>query len=260
MINSGDKYTQLKDRVRKEVKRRKYTGSVASYGDTNYDFNTTPAEGVAIDKEHYNKLLEPTRAINPAGLPDPVNNGDEVINTDIIDAKLTTFESKSMTTFQSNTGCASSCTGLCATTCTGTCTGTCSGNCSSCSGTCSGSCSGGCSGNCRGCSGSCSGGCRGGCDGCGGSCSYNCSGGCEGCSTCGLGCGGSCSSGCDSSCSNQCSLGCKGTSDGYCSGGCGGSCGNNCSDCSGCGNNVFTIIPKPIIEESPIMITKANNK
>ena len=63
-----DKFKTLKARIKNEVNRRKHTGSVTSYGTTAYDYTNAPEAGKPIESEHYNKLVEPLRAINPASI------------------------------------------------------------------------------------------------------------------------------------------------------------------------------------------------
>lgn len=164
--NASD-FINMKSRIKNEVKRRKYTGSVSSYGNTEYDYTVTPVAGEPVLAEHYNKIAVPLRAINPADVADATVAGAElesVTNPTVLDAKLTVFESKSLTgTSLAATGCNASCTGLCYSSCSGSCKGSCSGGCSSncgssCSGRCSGSCSGSCGGNCNtSCSNNCTG-------------------------------------------------------------------------------------------------------
>lgn len=204
-INRAQAYINLKNRIKNEVKRRKYTGSVESYGGASYDYTTTPGYGNGIESQHYNKILTPARAINPSGLPTEVTNGSPIIPISVIDAQITVFESKGLTSASTNTGCAASCTGLCSTTCTGTCNNTCTGSCV-------GNCSGSCSGGCYGC-----GGCDYGCYGCGGSCSYSCSYSCEG------DCDGSCSGTCGGQCEWGCTTVCWFDGSGTCAG-CDGDC------------------------------------
>ena len=177
-----DRFIAIKSRLKAEVQRRKYVGSVSSYGGAAYDFTNNPKQGTYIRQEHYNKIIEPLNAVNSEGIPNMVQNGTSIEDQfDIFDAKLTVFESKPLTAASNNTGCAASCTGLCSTGCYGTCTGSCTG---SCKGSCRGSCDG-----CDGCSG---------CSGCGGSCSYGCSGSCS------ANCASWYCSGCSGSCSALC--------------------------------------------------------
>lgn len=183
VVSKASDYISLKARIKKEVLRRKYTGTVETYGSSTYDFTVTPVVGADVKIEHYNKINTPTRAINPSGLLTDVSIKDAIRDVSTLDAKVTIFESKKLTSSSSDTGCSSSCTGLCSTTCTGTC----STGCTSCTG-CSG-CGSACSSNCTGCTNSCS--------GCGGACSYGCGDGCTSCS-------GGCSNACGGGCANTC--------------------------------------------------------
>lgn len=206
-----DRLTKLKAKVKAECLRRKYTGSVESYGSSTYDFSNTPIEGGIIEKEYYDKNATPLNAINnnlvpKANITEKSNTvlNDEIYNMDYqVSAWMTTDQ-----TNKDHTDCAVSCTGLCLS-CTGSCTNGCSGTCSVvCGWSCSGGCSGGCSGSCSGCGSGCSGGCS-------GSCSGNCKGTCT--TTCGY-------AGCSAKCAEGCSNGCSGTCTTRC-----GRCGTNCS-------------------------------
>lgn len=189
---------ELKERVKAECARRKYTGSVESYSGTNYDFTNVPKTETDILKEHYDKITDPMNAINQNNTPD---NSENTFNELVLEDKLTAMEVY-LTAYEtrdvvdkSPTDCAASCTGTCTLDCTGTCTSDCSGG-----------CRGGCRG-CGGCSSTCRGDCKGSCrDGCSGGCSsYDCGKGCKGdCYT-------SCSKKCDTGCSKRC---------GYCDSGC----------------------------------------
>ena len=171
-----NRFIELKAKVKAECQRRQYVGSVASYGGTDYDYSISPASGVKIVREHYDKNADPLNAITGSFSSKP----SVIKEQDIADMEASVTNLATIDATASNSGCASSCTGLCQ--------GGCTTGCSGCSGSCSGSCSGGCSG----CSGSC-----------GTSCSNNCSGSCNGCS-------GSCGGACSHSCTNTCSGGCKG--------------------------------------------------
>lgn len=160
------KFINMKQRIKNEVNRRKYKGSVASYGTATYDYTVKPVKGELVRAEHYNKIAQPLRAINTSGVAAPTTAGAEISSVTTpteLDAKITLYESKSLTA--SNHGCAASCSGLCSSTCSGGCSSGCSG----CSG-CSGSCSEGCSS----CSGGCWSQCSDGCTSCSGSVSSEC--------------------------------------------------------------------------------------
>lgn len=211
------KFINMKQRIKNEVNRRKYTGSVTSYGTTTYDYTVTPVKGGKVLVEHYNKIATPLRAINTSGVIASAKVGADVSTVTTpteLDAKITLYASKPLTASSSNTGCAASCTGLCSTTCSGSCSGGCTGSCSGCSGSCSGGCSG-CSGTCSGSCSGCSGSCSGGCSGCSGNCSASCGSWCM--ETCSCYCSGACdNSGCSNACETTCSYGCGNNCSSYC--------------------------------------------
>ena len=156
----AQRFADLKARVKAECLRRDVSsGSVASYGGTDYDYTAVPASGVKIAQEHYEKLSVPLNAINSDTFP--TTSGVRIIT----DADLTAMETfldtaeETSKTTNSHNDCSASCTGLCKS-CTGSCTGSCSGCSGTCQGTCQGSCYRACANNCTG---SCSGGCSGTC-------------------------------------------------------------------------------------------------
>lgn len=196
-LTTGSKATAsdikaLKARVKAEMQRRKYTGSLTGYAGTSYDYSTVPAAGGKLLIEHYNKIVTPMRQVNATTTAaNTVSAGAKITQLNSLSSVLSSYEGKSLTASPSD--CASSCSGLCYTECGNTCkgcTGTCSGGCTSCSG---------CSGGCTSCS-SCSG-CSGGCEGCG-----HCDGGCWGCSSC-SGCSGGCKGSCTATCRPSCYAG-----------------------------------------------------
>lgn len=220
--------TNLKTKVKAEMNRRRYNGSVASYGGSAYDFSTAPANLGPVKGEHLSKNLTPMRAVNGAGLPSypgTLTESDQAV----MEAKVNAWATRSITD-RSATDCASGCTGTCysscqtgcytgcsgcsgcsaacKTDCTGTCKTGCSGCGSGCADTCTGGCKTGCSGCGSGCADTCSGGCKTGCSGCGSGCSDDCYGDCYGCSGCGSGCADECS-GCGSGCADECTVTCR---------------------------------------------------
>lgn len=233
----------LKAKVKTEMQRRAYNGSMTGFASASYDFSTTPTSGTKVTADQGKKVIEPLLNIKDHG---NLNTADlktgSKIPSSFNNELLAYTDSLSKEPID---GAASSCRGACSGLCVGTCGSTCSG-CSSCSGGCTGSggsggsgssgC-GGCSGNCGGCN-SCSG-----CIGCSSGCQGGCSGNCDGCSrSCGgcIGCSGSCEScsgcaGCGGSCSSSCSSSGKGSSCATCYGctGCASSC-SSCSSCTGC--------------------------
>lgn len=207
---TASSFTDIKAKVKAEMQRRKYTGSVSSYGGTAYDYTTTPVAGEKVLDEHIEKIKTPLDAVNSN--TNPIKDKLTIKELETTDAHITYLKSAGLTSSSANTGCMASCTGLCSTGCSSTCSG-----CTGCSGSCSGSCSGGCSG----------------CSGCGSGCSGSCSGGCSGCSGCGSGCASSCS-GCSGSCSGGCTNSCTGCG-GTCSYSCFGTCSGSCTGCTGSG-------------------------
>lgn len=229
-----DRLTKLKAKVKAECLRRKYTGSVESYGSSTYDFSNAPSEGGIIAKEYYDKNATPLNAINYNNVPkakisanDNVVLNNEIYNMDYqVSAWMTTDK-----TNNSHTDCANSCTGLCLS-CTGSCTSGCSNTCrANCANDCTGICGDGCTNACRGCGSGCSGSCYGDCDGgCKGTCTVTC--GYQGCSgVCQEGCKSSCVTGCTKDCGdcshNTCSTMCTTSGKGNTSSNSGGSSSSN---------------------------------
>ena len=169
MIDSAT-FNNLKARVKAECKRRKYTGSVESYGGSAYDYTNPAAAGNIVRYEHYTKIADPLSAIDGKTRKPRtrVNQADitEMQNT------LTTLEETPMTS--TSPGCNASCTGLCYTVCTGSCRGGCGDGCTGCTG-----CGDSCAYWCGGCGDACSGSCWNACTGCGGECSSNCTAACS---------------------------------------------------------------------------------
>lgn len=184
-IISPERFTELKAKVKAEMLRRNQSGSVASYGGTEYDYTVVPADGKIIKEEHREKLIVPMNAVNSDQVPlsqvSFVN--DNEITT--LETKINAWATRSLTD-KSGSDCKSGCTGTCYTGCSTGCSG-----CSGCSGTCKSGCTS-CSG-CHGCSG-CTSYCV---DHCNNSCSGTCKGGCYG--------------GCDGRCINSCSTECSHT-------------------------------------------------
>lgn len=179
MLKQGEQYSasdfiELKKKVKNEMLRRRYTGSLSSYGGEGYDFTVTPEAGKQITTEQANKIIEPMTAISYSGMA-VQNPGDQAKAMDQLHAMLAIYESAPLE--GAAHCCRVSCSGLCYTGCSAECTGGCEGDCgvncstgclSSCVGSCSGVCQGGCVGGCGGCDGGCY-------TGCGASCLYTCS-------------------------------------------------------------------------------------
>lgn len=174
----ASEFIALKARVKAEMLRRKYKGTLVSYGSSAYDYEVQPTDGGVVLPEHLNKIAIPLNAINDTGISE-VDSGDVIKAIEVLDEFVTTAAGYSVTS--SSTDCKSSCSGLCVTGCGSTCKG------------CSGSCTGGCTG-CSSCSG---------CSGCGDTCSKNCQNSCY--TLCKGGCKGGCT-GCTGDCTNTCGV------------------------------------------------------
>ena len=163
MITASE-FNALKARIKAECERRKYTGSVASYAGTSYDYTNAAAANKIIRLEHYTKIATPMTAIDGVSRPNPSVIKESDLTA--LDTKLTTLEGCSKTaTSLAKTGCAASCTGLCYSGCSGSCRGGCSGDCEGgCDDTCTSSCA-------QACAVSCTQGCG---DGCLLTCDYMC--------------------------------------------------------------------------------------
>lgn len=182
-------FVSLKARVKAEMQRRRYTGSLTSYAGTAYDYTTVPTAKGTIKTEHINKIVTPINAISPSGYTTK-NTGDVIPELETLNTKLKAHEAFPLR--GSGTDCSSSCSGLCSSSCYDSCSGcggSCSTDCSGCSGTCTGDCQGSCT---DACSGSCGGACW------RDQCTSNCTAACR------MDCTGGCSTGCGSICSNNC--------------------------------------------------------
>lgn len=197
-IVTPSEFISLKNRIKNEVRRRKYEGDVSSFSNSQYDYIVAPKQNESILSEHISKIGDCVRAINDTNVNRvSEKSGDLMTEIVVFDAEITRFEKDTLTGGQGS--CKSSCTGMCSSSCTGTCSIGCTG-CTSCTGSCTDACTGSCSGNCSGCSG---------CSGCGGACSSSCGDWCS--QTCGSpSCSGACSTSSSSSCGSACSSSCSG--------------------------------------------------
>lgn len=164
---TSDEIVAIKNRLNAEMNRRKYNGDLSSYAGEAYQFESITPKVTKINKNIYNKLVEPLNAVNSSFTTIADGELKQILRDDYLDieSKLTLYESNDSYTSSTN-DCGAACSGLCITACSTSCSNTCKGTCSGCSGTCQGSCSG-----CTGCSGGCSS------DGCSTSCSSD---GCKG--------------------------------------------------------------------------------
>ena len=161
----------LKTKVKSEMARRGYYGSLSKFSGSDYDFISKPVSGGPILTEHGKKIIEPLLNVTDIdGLSiDNIKEGELLPSS--FDESLISHVDKLSS--ESTTSSSSSCRGACSGLCVGTCGNTCNG----CSGSCGGVCEGSCSSSCGS---GCSSGCTGSRSGCGGSCN-GCSGGCSGC-------------------------------------------------------------------------------
>ena len=117
---TAEDFNGLKELLNNECNRRRGVGSVQSYAGSAYQFSTKPAPGGYILAEHGQKLADPLRAINPAGI-DKVESGS-YIRMDAMAKRIAELGKKDAVSM-TDTGCAASCTGLCSSGCYTTCNG-----------------------------------------------------------------------------------------------------------------------------------------
>ena len=190
-IITASRLNTLKSAVKAECNRRKYTGSVTTYAGSTYNYNETPAKGVIVKKEVYEKNAVPLNAIS--GDVSTEVSSNVIRDSDFLklETKVVALKKISLSAASGSTGCNASCTGLCSTGCGNSCDG-CTGCGSGCASTCSGSCEGSCKGGCEAeCEDDCTADCA---SDCWARCADNCQGSCEG----------SCRGGCDNSCMENC--------------------------------------------------------
>ena len=190
-IITASRLNTLKSAVKAECNRRKYTGSVTTYAGSTYNYNETPAKGVIVKKEVYEKNAVPLNAIS--GDVSTEVSSNVIRDSDFLklETKVAALKKISLSAASGSTGCNASCTGLCSTGCGNSCDG-CTGCGSGCASTCSGSCEGSCRGGCEAeCKDDCTADCA---SDCWARCADSCQGSCEG----------SCRGGCDNSCMENC--------------------------------------------------------
>ena len=189
-IITASRLNTLKSAVKAECNRRKYTGSVTTYAGSTYNYNETPAKGVIVKKEVYEKNAVPLNAIS--GDVSTEVSSNVIRDSDFLklETKVAALKKISLSAASGSTGCNASCTGLCSTGCGNSCDG-----CTGCGSGCASTCSGSCEGSCTGCEAECEDDCTADCaSDCWARCADNCQGSCEG----------SCRGGCDTSCMENC--------------------------------------------------------
>ena len=161
-VTSAD-ITALKNRVKAEMARRKYSSNGPSLASYKGDFSVGAGSGDITKAAHYNETVGYISKIKAiSGLAASVAAGDIMYAIQAASTRLATDEAKGV--HDNSTTCSSGCTGLCYTTCSGGCRSGCTGGCSS-----------GCSGcsNCGGCDWGCSNGCIDHCTNPNGNCSFS---------------------------------------------------------------------------------------
>lgn len=210
---TAEDFTAILARVQAELSRRNGNGDLSGYANIDFPASDPVETDELVKPSALNTLLTGLGYINPAGLPESVQEGDYIEESTIdgIRAKVEVFEAQPRGAITGN-DCASLCSGMCVSQCTTTCSTTCTGGCqdgcsTGCKGGCTDTCANNCTGSCRtsctgGCSGSCTGSCEGdcytGCDGCTNYCKRHCT------AACAEGCGGSCKGNCDGFCTYTC--------------------------------------------------------
>ena len=146
----------LKNRVKAEMARRKYYGSLASL---NTNFSNSANSGDQALLTHFNETIGHINYINATGI-----SSDLIYAISAEASQLGVYENRGITS--STNDCTYLCRGLCVSKCDTTCSGCGSGCASTCSGNCSGWCEDSCDNYCA--------------DSCGGSngCKNTCTSGC----------------------------------------------------------------------------------
>lgn len=159
----GDKVTAedfvtLKEKVKAELARRQWTGSVKEYAT---DYTDIPQQKGKIKKSHITEIVNTLNKINNVNynLTEPIKIQSLSAINDLVE-KWSKID-KGVSSL-SATGCKSSCTGLCLSlchSCSGTCSTTCASSCYV------NNCTNGCTNACTGCTNACQSGCSNNCSG-----------------------------------------------------------------------------------------------
>ena len=145
---TAEELIALKAKVKAEMQRRCYYGSLTKFAGSAYDFTETPVKGGKIRAEQGLKVIEPLLQICDKGYLniDRAVKGGKIPNA--FDTELSTWVDTLAK--EEITGDSTSCRGACTGLCMGTCSTTCTGCSSTCTGTCGGNCSKSCGGSCTG--------------------------------------------------------------------------------------------------------------
>lgn len=74
-ILSSTAIIALKNRVKAEMNRRKYTKSLTKYASSTWNYSTTPEVGADVLVEHANKIIIPLNKVRATGYNE-VSQGD----------------------------------------------------------------------------------------------------------------------------------------------------------------------------------------
>ena len=74
-ILSSTAIIELKNRVKAEMNRRKYTTPLTQYASSTWNYSTTPGVGVNVLLEHANKIIIPLNKVRATGYNE-VSQGD----------------------------------------------------------------------------------------------------------------------------------------------------------------------------------------
>lgn len=155
---TAEKVIELKAKIKAEMLRRDGHGSLASYGDSNYDFITNPVIGELIKAEHGQKTVDLLLKIEDYG-DLTLSNQNSVIPSSFTEELLTEVDRLAGETKTGLDTETSSCRGDCTGLCVGSCIGQCNG-CTGCTASCGTGCASGCYSNCKGsCNVDCTSGC-----------------------------------------------------------------------------------------------------
>ena len=117
MITASE-LNSLKTKIKNEMARRKYDGSLVDYSGSSYDFSTTPSSGNKILLEHGEKTINLMLKVQDVGNLRNVATGEKIPSSfdyDTLNSKVTAWASESLT------GSSSSCRGACSGLCVGVC-------------------------------------------------------------------------------------------------------------------------------------------
>ena len=161
---TAEQVIELKAKIKAEMLRRNGHGSLATYGDSTYDFTTNPVIGELIKAEHGQKTVDLLLKIEDYG-DLTLSEQDSVIPSSFSEELITEIErlaNETKTGLDTEiSSCRGDCTGLCVASCIGFCNG-----CTGCTASCGTGCASGCYSNCTGsCNADCTSGCFSACTG-----------------------------------------------------------------------------------------------